>query len=312
MPDVLAAAERIHGYVHKTPVMTSRLLNAATGKQIFLKCENLQRAGAFKARGAFNFVLQMTAEERARGVVAYSSGNHAQALALAANELGVKADIVMPDDAPKSKVAATRAYGAEIHFYDRMSGDRERMALDIAERTGATVVPPFDHERIVSGAGTASLELLTEVPDLDTIVTPLGGGGLLSGSILAVESVKRRVRVFGVEPQRANDWFQSVERGERVKIDPPDTIADGLRTLSPGKLAFQIVRSHGNPVLLVSEDEITRAMRFLMSRVKLVVEPSGSVGVAAAMNGRLPESARKVGIVLSGGNVDLFAGDAVV
>lgn len=305
MLDVLQAAERIRGYVHQTPVVTSRLLDEATGKQIYLKCENLQRAGAFKSRGAFNFVLQLTPEERRGGVVAFSSGNHAQAVALAAGQLGVKASIVMPDDAPKSKVAATRAYGAEIHFYDRMSGDREKIAVDLAANTGATIIPPFDHERTVEGQGTAALELLREVPGLDAIVAPLGGGGLLAGSILAVEALNVNVRVFGVEPERANDWQQSIQAGERVRIDPPQTIADGLRTLAPGVISFQIVQRHQAPVLVVSEQEIKQAVRFLLSRAKLLVEPSGAVGVAAALSGRVPEQFKKVGIILSGGNVDL-------
>ncbi len=303
--DVLAAAERIRGHIHRTPIFTSKLLNELTGKQVYLKCENLQRSGSFKARGAFNMLIQLSPEQRKRGVVAFSSGNHAQAVALAAHELQIPASIVMPDDAPKSKVAATRAHGAEIYLYDRMTADREQIARDLAGSTGATVVPPFDHEHIVEGQGTATLELLENVPDLDAIVTPLGGGGLLSGSMLAADGTRPGIRVFGVEPEKANDWQVSVERGERVRIDSPQTIADGLRTPAPGAIPFEIVQKHENPVLVVSDQQIKTAMRFLLSRLKLLVEPSGAVGAAAVMQGRLPAEVQKVGVVLSGGNIDL-------
>lgn len=307
MLDVMGAAERIRSYVHNTPIAQSRQLNALLGKKVYLKCEHLQRGGAFKARGAFNFLLRMTPDLRGRGVVAFSSGNHAQAVALAARELGARATIVMPDDAPRAKVAATRGYGADVHFYDRHHGDREKLARDLAAGTGATIVPPFDHEWTAEGAGTAALELLEQAPDIDTLVAPMGGGGLCSGSIIAAAHLKPSVLVYGVEPELANDWQQSLQAGERVKIAPPETIADGLRTLAPGVITFPIVHQHATPVLTVSEDQIKAAMRFLLTRMKLVVEASGAVGVAAALAGRLPSQSKAVGIILSGGNVDLQA-----
>jgi threonine dehydratase len=303
--DVLEAAQRITPYIHRTPVITSRLLNAAAGKQVFLKCENLQRGGAFKLRGAFNFLLRLTPEQRQRGVVAFSSGNHAQAVAIAAAELGVKASIVMPEDAPKSKIEATRSYGPEIHLYNRQTEDRERIAAQVASKTGAALLPPYDHAWVVAGQGTAALELLQQVPELDAVVTPLGGGGLLAGSILIAKSQRPSIKVFGIEPETANDWALSIRAGERISIGTPPTIADGLRTPSPGVIPFDIVRAQGDGVFLVSDDEMKNAVRFLLTRVKTTVEPSGAVGVAAALSRRLPENVKRVGIVLSGGNIDL-------
>lgn len=298
LEDIRAAARRIHGRVHHTPVFTSRLFNQAAGVQCWFKCENLQRAGAFKIRGAMNFLLSLTAAERRRGVVAFSSGNHAQAVALAALELGVPAAIVMPQDAPAVKREATLAYGAEVVFYDRRREDREAIGRQIAEQRGAILVPPFDHEWIIAGQGTAALELVEEVPDLDTLVVCIGGGGLIAGSAVAAQGR----RVIGVEPERANDTWLSLRAGQRVEIPTPDTVADGLRATSPGKLTFPIVQRLVETVLLVSEEEILQTARFIHTRMKLVVEPSGAVAAAAVLHRKLAPACRRVGIILSGGN----------
>ena len=242
--DVRRAATRIEPLIHRTPVLTSRLGDAATGLQCFFKCENLQRGGAFKIRGAANFLLSIPPSERARGVVAFSSGNHAQAVAIAAGELGVRAKIAMPTDAPAAKLEATKDYGAEVVFYDRSKDDREALARRLAEETGSILVPPFDHEWIIAGQGTAALELLEDVPDLDAIVACVGGGGLLAGTSIAAKGVKPEIRVFGAEPEQANDTYLSLRAGYRVEIPPPQTIADGLRLPKPGALTFPIVQEH--------------------------------------------------------------------
>jgi threonine dehydratase len=302
--DVIAAADRIKELSRRTPVVSSRWFNEAAGLQTFFKCENLQRGGAFKIRGAANFIAQLNEEERRRGVVTFSSGNHAQAVAIAAAHAGVKATIVMPTDAPKAKLDSTRAYNPEIIFFDRKTEDREALAARVARDTGGVVLPSYDHPWIVAGQGTAALELLEEQPDLDAIVVPLGGGGLLSGTLLAARQLRPEIAVFGAEPELANDWYQSLAKGERVGISPPATIADGLRTPIPGELTFNIVRALADGVLLISEDEMKETMRFLLSRLKLVVEPSGSVAAAAALFGKLPSGLKRVGVILSGGNVD--------
>lgn len=305
--EVQQAVERIGGLARETPVTTSRLFDAAAGTQLFFKCENLQRGGAFKIRGAANFMLSLSAEEQRRGVVTFSSGNHAQAVAIAAAHVGSKATIVMPHDAPKSKLHSTEAYGPTIVFHDRHTEDREAIACAIARETGAIVLPSYDHPWIISGQGTAALELLTEQPDLDTLLVPLGGGGLLSGTLLAAKAMKPGIRVFGVEPELANDWHLSLNAGERIGIASPLTIADGLRTTIPGQITFPIIQSMSDGVLLVSEDEIKQTLRFLLSRMKLLVEPSGAVAAAAALHGKVPGDPRRVGVILSGGNVDLPA-----
>lgn len=305
--DIRAAAERIRGIARRTPVVESGSLNRRVGRQVFFKCENMQRGGAFKIRGAANFVYSMTEEERARGVVAFSSGNHAQAVAIAAKSMGVKATLVMPDDAPKSKLEATRSHGAAIVQYDRMKEDREVIGRRISEETGAVLAPPFDHPRIIAGQGTAALELLEEVPDLDVLMTPLGGGGLLAGCAVAAKSLKPAIRVFGVEPELGNDYWLSIKAGERIGIAPPETIADGLRTTKPGVHNFPIIQRLVEEVLLVSEAEIREAVWYLMSRTKMVVEPSGAVAAAALLQGRIKGPAGRVGVVLSGGNVDAEA-----
>jgi len=303
--DVERAAGRIAPWAHRTPVLTSKTLNRETGKQIYLKAESFQVGGAFKFRGACNFVFSLSPEELKRGVLAYSSGNHAQAVALAAQRAGAKATVVMPSDAPKAKMAATAAAGATIVQYDRMTEDREAICRKLAEESGATVIPPFDHPLTIAGQGTAALELLAEAPELDALVACLGGGGLLGGCAVAAKAMRPGIRVFGAEPELANDFWMSLQQGKPVAVPPPPTIADGLRTLCPGKLTFPIVQEHVEAVALISEDEIKAAVRFLLERLKIVVEPSGAVGVAAALFGKLPAEVESVGVVISGGNVDL-------
>ncbi len=303
--DVIAAAERVKPLARKTPVETSRLFDEACELKAFFKCENLQRGGSFKIRGALNFLASLTQEQRKRGVVTFSSGNHAQAVAIAAEYLHVPATIVMPTDAPKAKLESTQAYGPTIVFYDRLREDREKIAHRIANDTGAVILPSYDHPWIIAGQGTATLELLTEKPDLDAIVVPLGGGGLLSGTVIAAKSLRPQIRVLGVEPELADDWHQSLERGERVEIKPPPTIADGLRTTIPGQITFPIVRSMAEGVLTVSEAAIKSTIRFLLTRMKLLTEPSGAVAAAAVFHDKLPGDVHSVGIILTGGNVDL-------
>ena len=307
LDDVKAASERIKALVQKTPIATSRLFNAASGAEAHFKCENLQRGGSFKIRGALNFLLCLKEADRHHGIVTFSSGNHAQAVAIAAAHAGVRATIVMPADAPKAKVESTKAYGPEIVFFERQREDREEIATRIANETGAVVIPPFDHPWIIAGQGTAALELMSQCPVLDAIAVPLGGGGLLSGTLVAVKALRPDIRVFGVEPELANDWDLSLRRGERVEIAPPPTIADGLRTTVPGKVTFPIVHCLAEGVLLVSEKEIKSAMRFVRTRMKLLTEPSGAVAVAAVLGRKLPIEARRIGIIVSGGNVDLEA-----
>jgi threonine dehydratase len=306
--DVRRAAERLRGVANRTPVVTSRALDARVGDgaRVFLKCENLQRGGAFKFRGAYNRLSQLAPEERARGVVAFSSGNHAQGVALAARELGIPAVIVMPDDAPAAKVAATLGYGAEVVRYDRLVEDREVVARRVAEdRGGLVLVPPYDDPRIMAGQGTAALELLEEVGPLDLLLAPVGGGGLLSGCATAARALAPNVRIVGVETETSNDWEQSLQAGERIKIPPPDTIADGMRTQQPGALTFPVIRALGVEVMSVSDAEVVVAMRDLLLRMKLLVEPTGAVPVALLLSGRLGELAgKRIGVILSGGNVD--------
>jgi threonine dehydratase len=303
--DVKAARERIQELAHKTPVEHSRLFDQASGVETYFKCENLQRGGSFKIRGALNFLKSLDPAERAGGVVALSSGNHAQAVAMAAAHLGMAATIVMPTDAPKAKLASTQAFSPKIVFFDREREDREVIAGRIARETGAIVLPSYDHAWIVAGQGTAAVELLEERPALDAIVLPLGGGGLLSGTLLAAKAMRPGIKVFGVEPELANDWHRSLRAGERVRIAPPATIADGLRTPIPGEITFPIVRALAEGVLLVSEEEIKAAMRFLLTRMKLLTEPSGAVAAAALLHKKIPGGFRSIGVILSGGNVDL-------
>jgi threonine dehydratase len=298
------AAARIDGRIHRTPVVTSRSFNERAGCEVFFKCENLQRAGAFKIRGATNKILSLTKEEKRRGVAAFSSGNHAQAVALASREAGVSAVIAMPDDAPKAKVAATREYGAGIIFYDRQSQDREAVAIEISQRDGRVMVPPYDDYLILAGQGTCGLEFLEEVPDLDCLLTPCSGGGLFAGVSTAAKALNPRIRCFAVEPDTADDTQQSFRKGERVSIGPPPTIADGLRVQSPGALTFPILQQMAEDVLTVSDEEIVETLKFFLFRMKLLVEPSGAAAAAAILHRRQPQNVKRIGVVLSGGNID--------
>ena len=298
------AQERIAPRVHRTPVLTSRAFNKAARCEVFFKCENFQRAGAFKMRGATNKILALDARERARGVAAFSSGNHAQAVALAARDAGTRAVIVMPDDAPRAKVAATEGYGARVEFYDRLRDDRETVARTVAEREGLVLVPPYDDYYVMAGQGTCALELLEEVPDLDALVTPCGGGGLFAGASTAAKGTNAKIRCYAVEAETADDTRQSFLSGERVRIPPPTTIADGMRVEAPGALTFPFVQKNADDVLIVSDAEIVEAMKFLLFRLKLLVEPTGAVPAAALLFNKLPPGSRRVGVVLSGGNID--------
>jgi threo-3-hydroxy-L-aspartate ammonia-lyase len=298
------ARERIGSRIHKTPVITSRSFNEVAGKQVFFKCENLQRVGAFKARGATNKILSLTEAEKRRGVIAVSSGNHAQAVALAAKEAGIRAVVCIPADAPKMKIAATRGYGADIRFFDRQRDDREKFGNGIAGREGLVMVPPYDDYLIMAGAGTCGLEFLEEVPDLDCVLTPCSGGGLFAGVSTAAGGFNPRIRCFAVEPATANDTQQSIAKGERVTIPPSPTIADGLRVQRPGALTFPITRENAEAVLTVSDEEIVETLRFILFRMKLLVEPSGVAAAAAVFFRKLPDDLQRVGVVLSGGNID--------
>ena len=302
--DVESAAERLRGVAHRTPVVTSRTLDAQTGSSVFLKCENLQRMGAFKFRGAYNRIAQLGPDERAGGVVAFSSGNHAQGVALAAKLLGIAATIVMPDDAPASKVAATRGYGAEIVLYERATMNRAEIAAAISRERGATLVPPFDDPDVIAGQGTAALELLQETGELDALLVPVGGGGLLSGCALAASSLRPGIGIYGVEPSAGDDFARSFEAGHRIEIPVPATIADGQQTTSPGELTFPIVKRLCAGFFTVTDDEICVAMRFAFERLKLVIEPSGASALAALLSGKGTFAGRRVGVIVSGGNVD--------
>ncbi|MEO6835284.1 MAG: pyridoxal-phosphate dependent enzyme [Candidatus Tumulicola sp.] len=303
--EIVAAAERLRGVAHRTPVVRSRTLDAACGAQVFVKCENLQRMGAFKFRGAYNFLASLTPREREAGVVAFSSGNHAQGVALAARILGIPATIVMPSDAPVVKLDATREYGAEVVLYEREGAHREDIARGIAAERGATLVPPFDDPRVVAGAGTAALELLEDAGPLDAVVVPVGGGGLMGGAALAAHGIDPAIAIYGVEPEAGDDFAQSLARGERVTIGVPKTIADGLQTTSPSDLTFGIARKHVRSIVTVSDDELRQAIAFTFERMKLVVEPSGAAAIAALLQRRIPElEAKRVGAILTGGNID--------
>jgi threo-3-hydroxy-L-aspartate ammonia-lyase len=304
MADVRQAAQRLEGIATRTPVVTSRTVDAMVGGHVFFKCENLQRGGAFKFRGAYNRLVALSAAERAQGVVAFSSGNHAQGVALAARELGVQAIVVMPSDAPPLKLAATRGYGAEVILYNRLTEDREAIARRLADERGLTLVPPYDHPLIMAGQGTAALELLEEVGSLDWLLAPVGGGGLLSGCTVAATSLAPGIKIMGVETETSNDWVLSLEAGHPIRIPPPETIADGIRTQQPGALTFPIVQRLAHGVTTVSEQEVKDAVRFMLLRLKLLVEPTGAVPVALVLSGRLDLRDQRVGVILSGGNAD--------
>ncbi|HZM35593.1 MAG TPA: threo-3-hydroxy-L-aspartate ammonia-lyase [Burkholderiales bacterium] len=302
--DIAAAHERIQPHAKRTPVLTSATIDAMTGAQVFFKCENFQRMGAFKFRGAFNALSRLPEERRKAGVIAFSSGNHAQAVALSGKILGIKTLIVMPDDAPKVKLEATRGYGAEVVQYAR-SEQREEVAGRLAKERGLTLIPPFDHEDIIAGQGTAGKELVEDAGPLDALLVPCGGGGLLSGCAIAAKHLLPKIKVYGVEPAAGDDATQSFAKKRLVTIAVPDTIADGARTASLGKLTFPIVLRYVDDMMTVTDDELTRAMFFLWERMKIVVEPTGALAFAALFTGKIDLKGRRVGIVLSGGNVDL-------
>jgi threo-3-hydroxy-L-aspartate ammonia-lyase len=303
--DVVAAAARIEGHAHRTPVMTSRFLDEEIGAQVFVKCENLQRMGAFKFRGAFNALSKFSPQQRKAGVVAFSSGNHAQGIALSARLLGIPATVLMPHDAPAAKIAATQGYGADVVIFDRYKEDREELCRDLAEQRGLTLIPPFDHADVLAGQGTSAKELFEEVGALDAFFVPLGGGGLLSGSALATRALAPSCKLYGVEPEAGNDGQQSFRKGAIVHIDTPKTIADGAQTQHLGHITFPIIRRDVTDVLTASDAELVECMRFLASRMKLVVEPTGCLGLAAARGIKEQLRGKRVGVLISGGNVNL-------
>ncbi|HEY7386567.1 MAG TPA: threo-3-hydroxy-L-aspartate ammonia-lyase [Beijerinckiaceae bacterium] len=303
--DVRAAAQRIKGIAHRTPVLTSRTADARTGASLFFKCENLQRVGAFKFRGAYNAIANLDEAQRRRGVITFSSGNHAQAMALAGQLQGVRVTVIMPHDAPAMKVAATRGYGGEVVFYDRFKEDREAMGRERAAQGGLALIPPFDHPDVIAGQGTAALELIEEVGPLDVLVVPLGGGGLLAGCALAAKSLSPDCDVIGVEPEAGNDGQQSFRKGEVVRIPVPQTIADGAMTTSLGAHTFAVIRALVGDIVTVPDPTLVAAMRFFLERMKIVVEPTGCLAAASVLEGLYPCAGKRVGVVLSGGNIDL-------
>ena len=303
--DVVAAAGRIKGHANKTPVMTSRTVNEELGAEVFFKCENLQRMGAFKFRGAFNALAKFGTPQRKAGVVTFSSGNHAQAIALAAKLLGMPATIVMPHDAPAAKVAATKGYGGTVVIYDRYKDDREKIGRDLAEKHGMTLIPPYDHPDVLAGQGTAAKELFEEVGKLDAFFVPLGGGGLLSGCALATRALSPACNLYGVEPEAGNDGQQSFRTGSIVHIDTPKTIADGAQTQHLGNMTFAIIRRDVTDVLTATDAQLVECMSFMATRMKLIVEPTGCLGFAAAREMKTQLQGKRVGVLVSGGNVDM-------
>ncbi|MGM0459913.1 MAG: pyridoxal-phosphate dependent enzyme [Bacteroidota bacterium] len=302
--DILAASDRISGYAHITPVLTSRTINEFTGGEIYFKCENFQRAGAFKFRGACNSVFSLTDEEAAKGVATHSSGNHGQALALAARLRGIPAYIVMPENSPRVKVNAVKGYGAEVTFCESNQQARESTLHKIVEKSGATFIHPYDHFNVIAGQGTCALELLNQQQDLDAVFAPVGGGGLLSGTSIAAKERPDAVMVFGAEPEKADDAYQSLKSGTLQRFDTTQTIADGLRT-TLSERTFAIIQNYTDDIFTVGEQEIVDAMRLIWERMKIIIEPSCSVPVAALLNGRFDCSGKKIGVILTGGNVDL-------
>ncbi len=304
--DIVAAHQRIAGVVHRTPIMTSRTADDAVGARLFFKCENFQRAGAFKLRGAYNALVQLSPEQKTAGVVAYSSGNHAQAVALAAKLLGIKSVIVMPSDAPVAKMAATRDFGAEIVLYDRYCQNREALASQFAEERSLTLVPPFDHPHVMAGQGTTAKEFFEDTDRLDLVLVPLGGGGLLSGCAIAARAINPKCTVIGVEPEAGNDGERSFRTGSIVHIDVPATIADGAQTQYLGKQTFAVIRELVDDVITVSDADLIETMRFFASRMKIVAEPTGCLGAAAVIQKRIGVTGKSVGVVISGGNIDII------
>ncbi|MGW2729411.1 threo-3-hydroxy-L-aspartate ammonia-lyase [Streptomyces sp. NPDC001494] len=302
--DVREAAARLRGIAHRTPVLTSRTLNSAVGAEVFVKCENFQRVGAFKFRGAYNAAARLSPGQLAKGIAAYSSGNHAQATALAARELGTSAVILMPEDAPRSKLAATAGYGAEVVTYDRYAQDRTALGEALAEDRGLALIPPYDHPDVIAGQGTAALELLEETGELDALLVPVGGGGLIAGSATAAKALHPGIRVIGVEPEAGDDTRLSLASGARVTIPVPRTIADGQALATPGEITFPINQRLVDAVSVVSDEEIVHTMRFVFERLKIVLEPSGASALAALMAGRVDNPPGRIGVIASGGNID--------
>ncbi|MFD6274821.1 threo-3-hydroxy-L-aspartate ammonia-lyase [Streptomyces sp. NPDC060209] len=302
--DVRAAAARLKGIAHATPVLTSRTLNAYVGAEVFIKCENFQRVGAFKFRGAYNAAAQLSPEQLSKGIAAYSSGNHAQATALAARELGTSAVILMPEDAPQSKKDATAGYGAEIVTYDRYTQDRTALGEALAAERGLALIPPYDHPHVIAGQGTAALEFLEEVGELDALIAPVGGGGLMAGTAITAKALHPGIRVVGVEPDNGDDTKRSLEAGERITIPVPRTLADGQALPTPGEITFAINQQLVDHIALVSDDEIRAAMRFAFERLKIVLEPSGATALAALLAGHIDNYPRRIGIIASGGNIN--------
>jgi threonine dehydratase len=303
--DIIAAHERIAGVAHRTPVLTSSTINEQTGASLFFKCENFQRMGAFKFRGAYNALSQFSQNQRAKGVVTFSSGNHAQAVALSAKLLGMRAVIVMPQDAPAIKVAATKGYGAEVIFYDRYTEDREAIGRRLADEQGLTLIPPYDHPHVMAGQGTAAKELLEDTGSLDMLFVPLGGGGLLSGCATAAKAMYPSCKVYGVEPEAGNDGQQSFLSGNIVHIATPQTIADGAQTQHLGAHTFPVIQQNVDDILTVSDAELVRMMSFFASRMKILVEPTGCLGAAAATSGKIDIAGKRIGVIISGGNIDM-------
>ncbi|WP_145582946.1 threo-3-hydroxy-L-aspartate ammonia-lyase [Yersinia thracica] len=303
--DIIQAHQRIAGFALKTPVLTSSTANEQTGAQLFFKCENFQHMGAFKFRGAYNALVKLSPEQQAKGVIAFSSGNHAQAIALSARKLGIRAVIVMPKDAPAAKIAATRGYGGEVVLYDRYLEDREDISRKLAQDQGLTLIPPYDHPDVMAGQGTAAKELFEEVGELDVLLVPLGGGGLLSGCATVAKALYPNCQVFGVEPAAGNDGQQSFRSGKIVKIDTPVTIADGAQTPALGHYTFPIIQERVDNILTATDDQLISAMKFFASRMKIVVEPTGCLGAAVAFGDELDLRGKRVGVIISGGNVDL-------
>ncbi len=303
--DIVAAAARIKGVAHHTPVLTSRTADERSGAQLFFKCENFQRMGAFKFRGAYNAIARFTEAQRQAGVLTYSSGNHAQAIALSASLVGIRAAIIMPHDAPALKVEATKGYGGEVIFYDRYKEDREEIGQRLARERGMTLIPPYDHPDVIAGQGTAAKELFEHTGELDVLLVCLGGGGLLAGSALAASALSPSCKVIGVEPEAGNDGQQSLRKGEIVHIAVPDTLADGAKTTHLGAHNFDVIQRHVDDIVTVSDAQLVATMKFFAERMKMVVEPTGCLAAAAALHGVLPIQGKRVGILISGGNIDL-------
>ncbi|EMQ2082566.1 threo-3-hydroxy-L-aspartate ammonia-lyase [Yersinia enterocolitica] len=303
--DIVQAHQRITGVALKTPVLTSSTANGQTGAQLFFKCENFQHMGAFKFRGAYNALVKLSPQQQAKGVIAFSSGNHAQAIALSARKLGIRAVIVMPKDSPAVKIAATRSYGGEVVLYDRYLEDREAISNKLAQEQGLTLIPPYDYPDVMAGQGTAAKELFEEVGELDVLLVPLGGGGLLSGCATVAKALYPNCQVIGVEPAAGNDGQQSFRSGKIVKIETPVTIADGAQTAALGHYTFPVIQERVDNILTATDDQLISAMKFFISRMKIVVEPTGCLGAAVAFGGELDLRGKRVGVIISGGNVDL-------